>query len=99
MKNWVARVVTASVVAGCLVMGASKSSHAWTRPDADVITFGGAGEDSVRGMVVDGYDNVYVSGYFEGTVDFAPGVATTNIATAGDRDGYLAKYSSSGTLV
>lgn len=43
---------------------------------------------------VDGADNVYLAGYFSGTVDLDPGPGVVNASTSG-RDGFLLKLDSS----
>lgn len=43
--------------------------------------------------------NVYVTGVFQGTVDFDTGPSTYNLTSAGDKDVFVAKYSATGTLV
>lgn len=48
------------------------------------------------GIATDAAGNVYVAGYFSGTVDFDPGPGTTNL-TAGGR--FLCKYDTNGNLI
>ncbi|MCF8242601.1 MAG: T9SS type A sorting domain-containing protein [Melioribacteraceae bacterium] len=63
------------------------------------ISFGNSGYyNNITALDVDSDGNIYVVGYFEGTVDFDPGAGTTNL-TASGRDGFVAKYNSSGSMV
>ena len=54
--------------------------------------------DYSLGIGVDGSGNVYVAGYFAGTVDFDPGAGTLNLTSSGTHDAYVGKYQSSGVL-
>lgn len=63
------------------------------------LKMGGTGNDEVHSVACDGSGNVYVTGIFTGTADFDPTAATFTLASAGQSDGFLAKYSSTGTLV
>ncbi len=65
------------------------STDPWLKP------FGGTGTDVGRSVAVDEHGNVYMSGYFKGTVDFGGGDITSN----GGSDIFLAKYSSDGTFL
>lgn len=55
----------------------------------------GPGRDQLTGMDVDSDGNVYVTGFFEGTLDFGQSLLTS----VGDFDIFLAKYSSDGDLL
>jgi hypothetical protein len=44
-------------------------------------------DDEARGIVSDAAGNSYVSGFFEGTVDFDPGPGVQNLTSAGGSDG------------
>jgi hypothetical protein len=57
---------------------------------------GGSNLEEARGVAVDADGNAYMSGYFNGTADFAPG---TTITSAGNADVFLAKYSPMGDLL
>jgi hypothetical protein len=55
--------------------------------------FGDTSFDIGYAVAVDGSDNVYVAGYFNGTVNFGGG----NLTSSGANDVFLAKYDASGT--
>ena len=56
-----------------------------------VNTWGGPGWDEATGLALDSANNMYVTGYFESTVDFGSGPKTSN----GSYDCYLLKFNSS----
>ena len=61
---------------------------------------GGSGDSKATGMITDKQNNIYVSGYFSGTVDFDPSPGgIKNLTSAGGYDMYVAKYTTSGTLL
>ncbi len=57
--------------------------------------FGGSGDDHAQKVVSDHNGNAYVTGYFNGTISTSAG----EYSAAGYRDGFVAKFNSSGTLV
>ncbi|MBM3866709.1 MAG: hypothetical protein FJ381_12630, partial [Verrucomicrobia bacterium] len=65
----------------------------WTR------TFGGPGEEEVRGMAQDAAGNVYLAGSFFGEVDFDPGLGVRKLGASGESDLYVTKLSGAGELV
>jgi len=74
----------------------SSGNFKWAR------TWGGeaAGDvfgDSGKGVAVDGFGNVYVTGYFHGTVDFDPGGVDPHTSN-GENDAFLSKFDSSGNF-
>jgi len=62
-------------------------------------TFGDRGEDAARAVACDVAGNVFVGGEFEKTVDFDPSSGRTAVRSAGETDGFVARYSAQGSLV
>nr|NIN00103.1 hypothetical protein [candidate division Zixibacteria bacterium] len=58
---------------------------------------GGADSDTGWSATVDSSGNVYVTGEFQGTVDFDPGAGIDNHTSAGDEDIFLTRINSDGT--
>ena len=56
-----------------------------------VNTWGGSDTEYAHSLMVDDFGYVYVSGYFEGMVDFDPGTGV-EYRTAEDRDVFLSKF-------
>ncbi len=69
----------------------SSGDNQWAR------TWGGSGSDSGYGVAADGSGNVYVTGYFNGTVDFDPGSGVDNHTSNGGNDVFLSKFFSDGS--
>ena len=63
----------------------------------DVLTFGSTLDDSGRAIAVDSLNNLYVAGYFNGSVDFDPGSGTHIYSSLGGEDVFLSKFSPTGT--
>ncbi|HRI62476.1 MAG TPA: SBBP repeat-containing protein, partial [Saprospiraceae bacterium] len=59
----------------------------------------GDGTDRVLSMALGRQNHLYLSGHFEGTVDFDPSGATGNRSAAGDSDLFFARYDGDGNLV
>jgi hypothetical protein len=62
-------------------------------------TWGGPGEDMGCSAAIDGSGNVYVTGFFEDTVDFDPGAGVDSHASNGGSDVFLNKLDPSGNFV
>ncbi len=64
----------------------SDGSYAWA------VSLGSTGSEYSFDTSIDSGNNVYISGYFPGTVDFDPGAGTDNHTSAGSSDIFLSKY-------
>jgi len=64
----------------------SSGAHQWTT------TFGGTSSELARSVAVDGSGNVYVTGQFNGTLNFGAGNVTSN----GHKDFFVTKLNSAG---
>ena len=64
-----------------------------------VKTIGGALEDIGYSIITDNFGNVYVSGSFEGTVDFDPGSGIYNLNSSGSKDIFILKLDKNGNFV
>ena len=60
---------------------------------------GGIGNDAANAVVLDAYGNIYVSGGFNNTVDFDPGLLTFNVVSFAAADGFILKLDASGNFV
>jgi hypothetical protein len=57
---------------------------------------GASADDQGNALIVDGTGNVYVTGHFNGTVDFDPSATVVNLSSAGGNEVFIAKYTSAG---
>lgn len=60
---------------------------------------GSTGDDQAFDIARDSAGNVYVTGSFQGTVDFDPTGGTSNLTSSGGLDVFVAKYAPSGALL
>jgi gliding motility-associated-like protein len=60
---------------------------------------GTSGSVKVTGVAVDKQNDVYVTGYFAGTVDFDPSAAVKNLTSVAGTDIFVGKYKQDGTLI
>ena len=67
---------------------AANGAHLWSK------RFGGAWDDAPSGLAVDTAANVYVTGYFRGTIDFGGGPLSVPFTT--DLDVFIAKLDGTG---
>lgn len=67
--------------------------------EIDSWNFSGLILDPAMEISVDGSGNVVISGGFTGTVDFDPGGGTSNLTGDANGDGFIVKYTSTGTVL
>ncbi len=60
---------------------------------------GGTTVDKGHSITIDEVGNVYTTGFFEGTVDFDPGVEIHNLTSVGTRDIFIQKLDSEGNFL
>jgi hypothetical protein len=61
--------------------------------------FGGAGIENNPVIVPDAAGNIYIAGWFQGTIDFDPGPGIFNLTSAGFDDIFILKLDASGNFV
>lgn len=72
------------------------------KPDgsfASAKTFGGTMDDTGAPITMDDLGNVYAAGFFQGTVDFDPGINTYNLTSKGDDDIFIYKMDVNGNFL
>lgn len=60
---------------------------------------GGTGFETPQVIKTDAADNIFVFGYFNGTIDMNPGPGVYNLVSAGGDDVYCGKYDPNGNLL
>ncbi len=78
---------------GFLLKLANNGSFQW------VNKIGSTSNDECLNIVLDQNSNVYVTGYFNGSVDFDNSIDQYVVSSNGMKDGFLGAYSSSGNLI
>ncbi|MCH8903697.1 MAG: T9SS type A sorting domain-containing protein [Bacteroidetes bacterium] len=71
----------------------AKGNFVWAK------SMGGMGWDGAYFIKIDDLGDVYVGGFFSGTVDFDPSGATFNLTSNGFTDGFMQKLDSDGNFV
>ena len=69
----------------------SDGSYGWSR------TFGSTGNDKGFKVVLDDADNIYITGYFQNTVNFDASGGTDSHVSNGDMDIFITKYNANGS--
>jgi hypothetical protein len=62
-------------------------------------SIGGVNDDQINSIYVDDLENIYVTGYFQDTVDFDPGSSVANLYSLGGSDCFIQKLSSDGSFL
>lgn len=70
-------------------------------PSLDFVKqFGSTGRDDVQAMTTDASGNIYLTGRYNGTVDFDPGAGVTNLTASGtSADMYVLKLDAAGNFI
>ncbi|MEY4905560.1 MAG: hypothetical protein RLZZ292_3375 [Bacteroidota bacterium] len=71
----------------------SNGDFVWARQ------MGGANGESGSCLALDSNGDIYIAGYFAGTVDFDPSAATSNITSLGSLDAFVCKLDAAGTFI
>ena len=66
-------------------------SYGWTK------SIGGTAEDYGQGIAVDSDGNIFITGYFQGTINFDDSGGTDNHTSGGGTDIFITKYYSDGS--
>ncbi|MEN7548789.1 SBBP repeat-containing protein [Rapidithrix thailandica] len=72
---------------------AQEPSFQWAR------SMGGSSVNKGYSIAVDAEGNVYITGFFSGTVDFDPGPGSSNLTAIGDSDIFVQKLDGEGNFV
>lgn len=89
------RKITLSIILLLITMAAFAQSY-------QTITFGGQLSDNPQSIATDAFGNVYITGTFQGTVDFDPGTGTTMLTAHADPnnpDAFIQKLDAAGSLI
>lgn len=63
------------------------------------LTSGGSGSNEATSIYIDANGDIFLTGYYQGTVDFDPGVGVSEFTSEGSYDVYVMKLNSSGDLI
>jgi hypothetical protein len=60
---------------------------------------GGTGNDNGWSLITDGLGSLYLTGYFQNTVDFDPGAGVFNQTSGGQSDIFISKFDTNGNFI
>ncbi|MBA3682931.1 MAG: T9SS type A sorting domain-containing protein [Bacteroidetes bacterium] len=60
---------------------------------------GGSQQNYISSIVLDAANNIYATGYFNGTVDFDPGAGISNLSSNGNSDAFILKLDANGNFL
>jgi hypothetical protein len=82
------------------LLGATSIATAWTptTPPVGVAAWGSTGSDIATSITHDANGNMFVVGYFSGSIDVDPGAGVTTLTSAGGDDAYVMKLDVGGGL-
>ena len=60
---------------------------------------GGVGTDVGQAIIIDGFGNIYSTGYFNGTANFDPGAGTASLTSNGSSDVFVQKLNPLGDFI
>jgi hypothetical protein len=84
--------LTTLILVSTLIVGQNVSSK-WVRQ------IGGTNYDGGNSITLDVSNNLYVTGHFQGTVDFDPGIGVFNLSSLGYQDIFVLKLDSTGNFI
>ncbi|MCE1201421.1 MAG: DUF6273 domain-containing protein, partial [Bacteroidia bacterium] len=86
-----------NVMNGFIARYGSSGSLLWAGPIGQYSNT--VANSEARAVKLDADGNVYVAGFFRGVVDFDPGAGVAYLSSAGNTDGFLAKYDAQGNYI
>jgi hypothetical protein len=90
------KTILTFILATIFVVTTTAQNYQWAKSIGTISPFGFIDDDMARSIALDAGGNIYVTGYFHETVDFDPGVGTSNLTSYGAYDVFIAKYDGNG---
>ncbi len=99
MKNIATRAFNPAILTVLLFMNVSKIAAQETAQLDWVKRFGSTSNERGRDMVLDEDGNIYITGFYIGTVDFDPGPGVFNLTSEGSSDIFVLKLDPQGNFI